>query len=81
MKKNVILLAAAMLLMVGCKPKQEAESIIGRPSVSVGDGHFTPELMWKLGKMGEFDVSPDGASLSSPPITTWSRTKAMPNCM
>ena len=64
MKKNVILLAAAMLLMVGCKQKQEAESIIGRPSVSVGDGHFTPELMWKLGKMGEFDVSPDGARIA-----------------
>ena len=64
MKKNVILLAVAMLLMVGCKQKQEAESIIGRPSVSVGDGHFTPELMWKLGKMGEFDVSPDGARIA-----------------
>ena len=64
MKKNVILLAVAMLLMVGCKQKQEAESIIGRPSVSVGDCHFTPELMWKLGKMGEFDVSPDGARIA-----------------
>ena len=64
MKKNVILLAAAMLLMVGCKQKQEVDSIIGRPSVSVGDGHFTPELMWKLGKMGEFDVSPDGARIA-----------------
>ena len=49
--------------MVGCKQKQEQETVIGRPSVSVQDGRFTPELMWKLGKMGEFALSPDGSKI------------------
>ena len=64
MKKIVIILAAAMLLMAGCKKKQEQESIIGRPAVSVQDGRFTPELMWKLGKMGEYALSPDGSTIA-----------------
>ena len=51
MKKVTIILAAVMLLMAGCKQKEEPENIIGRPSVSVQNGRFTPELMWKLGKM------------------------------
>ncbi len=64
MKKIVIILAAAMLLTAGCKKKQEQESIIGRPAVSVQDGRFTPELMWKLGKMGEYALSPDGSTIA-----------------
>ena len=64
MKKIVIILAAAMLFMAGCKKKQEKESIIGRPSVTVQDGRFTPELMWKLGKMGEYALSPDGSTIA-----------------
>ena len=64
MRKIVIILAAAMLVMAGCKKKQEKESIIGRPSVSVQDGRFTPELMWKLGKMGEYALSPDGSKIA-----------------
>ena len=31
--------------------------------MKVEDGRFTPEIMWKLGKMGEFAVSPDGSQL------------------
>ena len=64
MKKIVIILAAAMLMMAGCKKKQEKESIIGKPAVSVQDGRFTPELMWKLGKMGEYALSPDGSMIA-----------------
>ena len=64
MKKIVIILAAVMLLTAGCKKKQEQESIIGRPAVSVQDGRFTPELMWKLGKMGEYALSPDGSTIA-----------------
>ena len=64
MRKIVIILAAAMLVMAGCKKKQESESIIGRPSVTVQDGRFTPELMWKLGKMGEYALSPDGSKIA-----------------
>ena len=64
MKKVTILFAAVMLLMAGCKQKQEQENIIGRPSVTVQNGRFTPELMWKLGKMGEYALSPDGKQIA-----------------
>ena len=64
MKKVSIILAAVMLLMAGCKQKEEPENIIGRPSVSVQNGRFTPELMWKLGKMGEYALSPDGKQIA-----------------
>ena len=62
MKKTFILLSAALLLMAGCK-KQEETPVIGKPEVTVQDGRFTPEVMWALGKMGEFAVSPDGTRL------------------
>ena len=64
MRKNVIILAAVVLALAGCKQKQETESVIGKPSVSVQDGRFTPELMWKLGKMGEYALSHDGAKIA-----------------
>lgn len=63
MKKTFILLASALLLVVGCKKSQETEDVIGKPEVTVENGRFTPEIMWKLGKMGEFAVSPDGTKL------------------
>ena len=63
MKKSFILLAAAVLIMVGCKQKTTDENVIGKPEVTVENGRFTPEIMWKLGKMGEFAVSPDGTKL------------------
>ncbi len=64
MKKTFILLAAALLLTVGCKQKQqESEDIIGKPVTTVENGRFTPEIMWQLGKMGEYAVSPDGSRL------------------
>jgi dipeptidyl aminopeptidase/acylaminoacyl peptidase len=63
MKKVLILFAAALMLTTGCKKKQEFDNVIGKPDVKVEDGRFTPEIMWKLGKMGEFAVSPDGSQL------------------
>lgn len=63
MKKSFILLAAAVLIMVGCKQQTTDENVIGKPEVTVENGRFTPEIMWKLGKMGEFAVSPDGTKL------------------
>ena len=58
MKKSILLLTAAVLVLTGCKQKQDAENIIGKPVVNVENGRFTPEVMWGLGKMGEYDRSP-----------------------
>ncbi|MBO4600513.1 MAG: PD40 domain-containing protein, partial [Bacteroidales bacterium] len=64
MKKIVIILVAAVFVMTGCKKKQEKETVIGKPAVTVQDGRFTPEIMWKLGKMGEYALSPDGTKIA-----------------
>lgn len=63
MKKTFILLASALMLVVGCKKNQDADEIIGKPDVVVENGRFTPEIMWQLGKMGEFTLSPDGTKI------------------
>ena len=59
MKKTLLMLAAEALCLVACQPKQEAD-VIGKPDVPVQDGRFTPEVMWSLGVMSEYAVSPDG---------------------
>ena len=63
MKKISILLASALMLMVACNKNQSSDEVIGQPVVSVEDGRFTPEIMWQLGKMGEFALSPDGTMI------------------
>ena len=64
MKKTLILLSAALLLAVGCNRRQLVnEPIIGKSDVTVQNGRFTPEIMWQLGKMGEYNVSPDGSQI------------------
>ncbi len=61
MKKTFIFLAASLLLTVGCKHVEQTENVIGNPNVTVENGRFTPEVMWGLGKMGEYAISPDGS--------------------
>ena len=61
MKKALISALAIALLASSCKISKdnEEESVIGKPEVKVEDGQFTPEVMWGLGKMGEYAISPD----------------------
>ena len=62
MKKTLLYLAAGALCFAACEPK-EAENVIGKPDVNVVDGRFTPEVMWSLGVMSEYAVSPDGSQV------------------
>ena len=63
MNRTILALAAAVFLMAGCCKKDDPSAVIGKPEITVQDGRFTPEVMWALGKMGEFAVSPDGTRL------------------
>ena len=56
-------MAAAALCMAACSTKQAEENVIGKPNVPVVDGRFTPEVMWSLGVMNEYAVSPDGSQV------------------
>lgn len=63
MKKTFTFLATALTLVAGCKHVEQSENIIGSPNVVVENGRFTPEVMWGLGKMGEYAISPDGTKV------------------
>lgn len=63
MKKSLLAVAAlASLLAVGCAKKDDA-NVIGKPEVTVENGRFTPEIMWSLGQMSEYALSPDGTQM------------------
>jgi dipeptidyl aminopeptidase/acylaminoacyl peptidase len=64
MKKSLTLVAAAALMTTACQDKNKTtEAVIGPQEVSVQDGRFTPEVMWNLGVMTEYALSPDGSQV------------------
>ncbi len=62
MKKQILMLAAGILCLVACQPKS-TEKPVEKPQVAVENGRFTPEVMWSLGVMSEYAVSPDGSKV------------------
>ena len=64
--KKIFIVFAVVALLASCTKKQETsdEKVIGKPEFQVQDGRFTPEVMWSLGKMGEYAVSPDGKQIA-----------------
>ena len=64
--KKIFIAFAVVALLASCTKKQETsdEKVIGKPEIQVQDGRFTPEVMWSLGKMGEYAVSPDGKQIA-----------------
>ena len=63
MKKNILLLTAGILCLTACQSKESKEKPVEKPQVTVQDGRFTPEVMWSLGVMSEYAVSPDGSQV------------------
>ena len=63
MKKTLLTMAVASLCLAACSTKEAEKEVIGKPNVPVVDGRFTPEVMWSLGVMSEYAVSPDGSQV------------------
>lgn len=66
MKKTLLTVTAAALTLAACQSNKNTEStgdVIGKPNVAVENGRFTPEVMWSLGVMSEYAVSPDGQNI------------------
>ena len=64
MKKTLLTAAAATLVLAACQSNQSsADKVVEKPQVAVQDGRFTPEVMWSLGVMSEYAVSPDGSQV------------------
>ena len=64
---TIILLV--LLLIPGCRHDQSSVSVstdhitIQLTAEEKAGGVMTPEIMWKFGRLGSFDVSPDGQSV------------------
>ena len=63
MKKLLITMASLALVCACSKQKSNDEFIVEKPQVQVQDGRFTPEVMWSLGVMSEYAISPDGSKV------------------
>ena len=49
----------AMIMMQACNNEPE-QPMIGRQTPEVTDKQFTPELLWAMGRVGSYDVNPNG---------------------
>ena len=63
--KRFLLPIVTMALVASCAKNGtgDDDSVIGKPEVAVQDGRFTPEVMWSLGVMSEYAISPDGSKV------------------
>lgn len=51
-------------VMTGCTKEGDGSPVIGRNNIQIQDGHFTPEALWAMGRIGSFAVSPDGQKIA-----------------
>ncbi len=63
--KKITILIASLALICACAKKggQDDAAVVEKPQITVNNGQFTPEVMWSLGVMSEYAVSPDGSQV------------------
>ncbi len=69
MKKSTLMSISAAVMMATsavASPVGTAEQapIIGKHQVNVKDGKLTPEVLWAMGRIGGYTVSPDGKKVA-----------------
>ncbi|MBQ0025080.1 MAG: S9 family peptidase [Bacteroidales bacterium] len=57
---SIAVMAATASLCTDCTEKTP---ISDKPSITVENGHFTPEIMHQMGKISDIQVSPDGKEI------------------
>lgn len=70
MKKTLSIVAIALIISQSCQPKEQeskelppAKPEYGKIDISTLPDRFTPELLWKFGRLGDVQVSPDGKTI------------------
>ncbi|HOK37518.1 MAG: S9 family peptidase [Bacteroidales bacterium] len=70
MKKLIIPLIFISLIIVACNSKRDQVEVVEEymPNVSlteeeIKNGILTPEILWKFGRIGDFQISPDGKTV------------------
>ena len=57
-------MALTLTAMTACGSSQkDSDEFIGKQTPEITDRQFTPEVLWALGRVGGYDVSPDGQKL------------------
>ena len=66
MNKRIALLLQAVCLcaLVACNPAADDQELIDAKAVTVESGRFTPEVMWSMGQLAGYAVSPDGKQVA-----------------
>lgn len=59
---TAIMLATSAVASPGASDTQKA--IIGKHQIEVKDGKLTPEVLWAMGRIGSYSVSPDGSKIA-----------------
>jgi dipeptidyl aminopeptidase/acylaminoacyl peptidase len=62
MMKTNILLAAVLLFAIPASSQTETE-VIGKNNVKLSSRLMTPEALWAMGRIGSYQVSPDGKQI------------------
>lgn len=57
------ILSTIVLLTMAIINIQADDNFIGRQKPEIKDGKLTPEILWAMGRIGSYDVSPDGKSV------------------
>ena len=60
MKRFLIPIALLLLVLQGCGSKQDVPL---RETIKLNSDVMTPEVLWTMGRIGEFAVSPDGSQV------------------
>lgn len=61
--KKILIPVLIMATMAACGEKAEEEPVIGKQDIQVENGQFTPEIMHRMGKVSDPQVSPDGTKI------------------
>lgn len=69
MRQISLLMMATMMLTLsnGTKAAMVADnspSLIGKNEIKIEGQRMTPEALWAMGRIGDFDVSPDGKKIA-----------------
>lgn len=60
----VLVAAVGTIFFIMNGGKEQSKVNIGRSDIKIEDGHFTPEALWAMGRIGGVTTSPDGTKVA-----------------
>ncbi|MGN0033328.1 MAG: S9 family peptidase [Candidatus Limimorpha sp.] len=63
MRKILLPIALTLLILQGCTSSGSKKNAPARETIKLSSDIMTPEVLWTMGRIGEFDVSADGGKV------------------